>query len=65
MAEAFFSTFKREEAYRHEYSSEADFRKSVEAYVNFYNHVRPHQTLAYKAPARFEELYGKEETQDL
>lgn len=36
-----------------------------ERYVNFYNHVRPHQTLAYKAPARFEELYGKEETQDL
>lgn len=64
-AEAFFSTFKREEAYRHEYSSEADFRKSVETYVNFYNHVRPHQTLAYKAPARFEELYGKEETQNL
>lgn len=65
VAEAFFSTFKREEAYRHEYSSEAKFRKSVEAYVSFYNHVRPHQTLAYKAPARFEELYGKEETQGL
>ena len=65
VAEAFFSTFKREEAYRHEYSSEADFRKSVDAYVDFYNYVRPHQTLAYKAPARFEELYGKEETQDL
>ena len=65
VAEAFFSTFKREEAYRHEYSSEADFRKSVDAYVNFYNHVRPHQTLAYKAPVRFEELYGKEKAQDL
>lgn len=65
VAEAFFSTFKREEAYRREYSSEADFRKSVDAYVDFYNYVRPHQTLAYKAPARFEELYGKEETQDL
>ena len=65
VAKAFFSTFKREEAYRHEYSSEADFRKSVDAYVDFYNHVRPHQTLAYKAPARFENLYGKEKTQDL
>lgn len=30
VAEAFFSTFKREEAYRHEYSSETDFRKSVD-----------------------------------
>lgn len=65
VVEAFFSTFKREEAYRHEYSSEADFRKSVDAYVDFYNYVRPHQTLAYKAPARFEDLYGKEKTQDL
>ena len=44
---------------------EIRFPKSVETYVNFYNHVHPHQTLAYKAPARFEELYGKEETQDL
>ena len=65
VAEAFFSTFKREEAYRHEYSSEADFRKSVDAYIDFYNHVRPHQALAYKSPARFEDLYGKEETRDL
>ena len=55
----------REEAYRHEYFSEADFRKNVDAYIHFYNYVRPHQTLAYKSPARFEDLYGKEETQDL
>ena len=27
--------------------------------------VRPHQTLAYKTPARFEELYGKRKTQDI
>lgn len=60
VAEAFFSTFKREEAYRHEYSSEADFRKSVDRYIDFYNHVRPHQTLAYKTPAKFEDLFGKE-----
>lgn len=30
---------KGEEAYRHEYSSEAEFPKSIEAYANFYNHV--------------------------
>lgn len=59
VAEAFFATFKKEEAYRRDYSSEADFRKSVDAYIQFYNEVRPHQTLAYKSPARFEELYGK------
>lgn len=65
VAETFFATFKKEEAYRREYSSEASFRKSVEAYIAFYNDIRPHQTLAYKAPTRFEELYGKGKAQDL
>ena len=63
VAETFFATFKREEAYRRDYSSENDFRKSVDEYIRFYNETRPHKTLAYKAPARFEELYGKEKTQ--
>ena len=65
VAETFFSTFKREEAYRRDYSSEADFRKSVAEYIFFYNEQRPHQTLAYKSPVRFEELYGQEKTQAL
>jgi len=65
VAETFFATFKREEAYRRDYSSEADFRKSVAEYVLFYNEQRPHQTLAYKTPVRFEELYGQEKTQAL
>ena len=65
VAETFFSTFKREEAYRRDYSSEADFRKSVAEYILFYNEQRPHQTLAYKSPVRFEELYGQEKTQAL
>lgn len=62
VAETFFATFKKAEAYRRDYPSEADFRKSVDAYIQFYNEVRPHQTLAYKSPARFEELYGKRTT---
>lgn len=65
VAETFFATFKKEEAYRRDYSSEADFRKSVEQYIQFYNETRPHKTLMYKSPARFEELYGKEKTQDI
>lgn len=59
VSETFFSTFKKEEAYRRDYSSEQNFRKSVDEYIKFYNERRPHKTLAYKAPARFEELYGK------
>jgi len=54
VSEAFFATFKREEAYRREYTSEKHFCRSVEEYIRFYNEVRPHQTLNYKAPQAFE-----------
>ena len=57
VAETFFSSFKREEAYRKDYTSEQHFRRSVEAYIQFYNEVRPHQTLNYKTPQAFEDAY--------
>ena len=57
VAETFFATFKKEEAYRREYTSEQNFRKSVERYVHFYNEVRPHQTLNYQTPQAYEEKY--------
>lgn len=57
VAEAFFASFKKEEAYRREYTSEQSFRKSVEQYIQFYNQVRPHQTLKYKTPQAFEDAY--------
>lgn len=37
VAEAFFASFKKEEAYRREYTSEENFRKSVVQYIEFYN----------------------------
>ncbi len=57
VAETFFATFKREEAYRREYTSEQHFRRSVEEYIRFYNEVRPHQTLNYKTPQGFEAAF--------
>lgn len=57
VAETFFSTFKREEAYRKDYTSEQHFRRSVAEYIRFYNEVRPHQTLNYKTPQAFEDAY--------
>lgn len=54
VSEAFFATFKREEAYRREYTSEKHFCQSVEEYIRFYNEARPHQTLNYKTPQAFE-----------
>jgi len=59
VSETFFATFKKEEAYRRDYLSERNFRKSVDEYIRFYNEARPHASLAYKTPTRFEELYGK------
>ena len=57
VAEAFFASFKKEEAYRREYTSEQSYRKSVERYIQFYNELRPHRTLKYKTPQAFEEAY--------
>lgn len=57
--ESFFSSFKKEEAYRRNYCSENEFKKSVDEYIAFYNEIRPHSTLAFKTPSRFEEVYGK------
>lgn len=57
VTETFFSTLKREEAYRREYTSEQHFRRSVEEYIRFYNEIRPHQTLQYKTPQGFEDIY--------
>lgn len=58
VSEAFFASMKKEELYRTNYKSENDFRKSVEQYIRFYNYERPHSTLAYKSPDRFEREYG-------
>ena len=57
VAETFFASFKKEEAYRREYTSEQGYRKSVEQYIRFYNELRPHRTLKYKTPQAFEEAY--------
>lgn len=57
VAETFFATFKREETYRKDYTSEQHVRRSVEEYIRFYNEVRPHQTLNYKTPQAFENAY--------
>ena len=57
VAETFFASFKKEEAYRREYTSEQSYRKSVEQYIRFYNEIRPHRTLKYKTPQAFEEAY--------
>jgi len=49
---------KREELYRRKFKSGQEFRDSVDNYILFYNNERPHSTLAYKTPDRFEAQYA-------
>ena len=55
VAESFFAYLKQEELYRHQYKSEAALMRGIENYINFYNSKRPHSTLQYKTPDKFEE----------
>lgn len=59
VAESFFANFKKEEAYRRDYTSERSFCKSVDHYIHFYNEKRPHMTLANRTPVAFEAFYYK------
>lgn len=58
VAESFFASMKREEIYRTQYKSERQFRESIGHYIDFYNTQRPHSTLTYKTPDKFEALYA-------
>lgn len=58
VAESFFSAFKKEEAYRKNYTSERHFIESVTKYIDFYNNIRPHKTNHYKTPVKLEAKYS-------
>jgi putative transposase len=49
--ERFWRSIKREEFYLNDYDSISDLRKAIGAYMEFYNHTRPHQSLGYQTPA--------------
>ena len=63
VAESFFASMKREEVYRTQYHSERQFMRSVDIYIEFYNTKRPHSTLNYKTPDRFELLHAQRREQ--
>ena len=60
--ERFWRSLKREEFYLNEYQSVGELRKSIGAYIDFYNRKRWHQSLGYKTPA---EIYFKQERKTL
>ncbi|MEG2182679.1 MAG: IS3 family transposase, partial [Oscillospiraceae bacterium] len=53
----FFASMKKEELYRANYHSYAEFKRRVDDYINFHNNERPHATLAYKTPNAHETLF--------
>ena len=57
VAEAFFSTFKREELSHNCYRTYEDLEKTVCEYVDFYNLKRPHRKLKLQTPDQFERNY--------
>ena len=57
-AESIFATFKKEETYRRNYTSEQSFLDGVENYIEFFNNEQQHQTPNYHTPAKFERKLG-------
>ena len=49
--ERLWRTVKYEEAYLKAYMGAGEARRGLEAYLRFYNDLRPHQVLGYRTPA--------------
>lgn len=50
--ERLWRSIKYEEVYLKEYGSLSEAEEGIAAYINRYNHWRPHQALGYKTPAQ-------------
>lgn len=57
VCESFFSNFKQEELYRHEYKTAEDLKRSINKYMVFYNNERPHSVIRYRTPNKAEAKY--------
>lgn len=53
--ESFFATLKREEVHRKKYKDYDVLKESISKYIIFYNNVRPHKSLNYLTPTKFED----------
>lgn len=60
--ESFFASMKKEELYRTNYHSGAEFKRRIQDYINFHNNERPHATLAYKTPSTHEAAFYEHQT---
>jgi putative transposase len=54
-AERFVGVFKLAVAERRPYQTLGEFLRAAEAWINFYNRERPHESLGYRSPNQFAE----------
>lgn len=57
-AERFVGTFKRSVADRRRYRTLGDFLQASENWINFYNHMRPHEGIGNYSPDQFAAVHG-------
>jgi len=57
-AERFVGLFKLAVAQRRSYATFGDFLRAAQAWVQFYNALRPHESLAYRSPDQFAQEQG-------
>ena len=57
VAEAFWSSLKRELIHRRPFATRADARRVVFVWINWYNRTRLHSTLNYRSPLQWEQRY--------
>jgi len=62
VAEAFWSSLKRELLHRHPFATRADARRAIFSWINWYNRTRLHSTLAYRSPLEWEQRYRQQHT---
>jgi transposase InsO family protein len=62
VAEAFWSSLKRELIHRRPFATRADARRAIFAWINWYNRTRLHSTLAYRSPLEWEQRYRHQHT---
>lgn len=58
IAESFFARLKCELIHQRKFNSLEELRSSLFEYIDgYYNTIRPHSSLGYKAPSEFEKMY--------
>lgn len=57
VAEAFWSSLKRELIHRRPFATRADARRAIFTWINWYNRTRRHSSLSYLSPQNWEQRY--------